>query len=74
MSSTLGEKVREIVYQVAYRNRHIEPATDRILAIVESDARERERKAFVAGAQWGCIDANWNTATAVYDAARRYKP
>jgi hypothetical protein len=51
---------------------------DRILALVEADARERERKAFVAGAKYYCDEFageyDWHSQPYKAEAARRYKP
>jgi hypothetical protein len=44
------------------------------LAVVEADARERERKAFVAGSNWGTREAKvgWSRIEAEVEATRRY--
>jgi hypothetical protein len=67
---TLREKV---AFEIAYYRDEVDSllVADRILAITEADARERERNAFVAGAVWDRVATSGEETT---EAARRYKP
>ena len=76
MPDTLREKVAEIVRSVRCADAprvFVKYAVDAILALVEADARERERKAFMECHRWR---GAWVTSDVQVreEIARRYKP